>query len=249
MNIQLNRLLFGAAIMMIVSGCDQSPTMTSTPIDENNTETILDTEPHINAQEKESANVTVHSVIVEEVLPTSSYVYLYVKEGEDKFWISTSKQEVKPGEAYLFHDAMLQTNFKSKELDRTFDTLYLVTQIVPVNSKNKSQSDMSSSSSGSGHMNTEGSVKIADLVNNMSAYSGKTIQLSGTCVKINKNIMGHHWIHLQDGSKDDYDLVITSDVDVPVGNTVTMKGVVTLDKDFGAGYQYDLIIERGEIVE
>jgi hypothetical protein len=27
-----------------------------------------------------------------------------------------------------------------------------------------------------------------------------------------------------------------------------MKGIVVLDKDFGAGYKYDLIIENGKIV-
>ena len=61
--------------------------------------------------------------------------------------------------------------------------------------------------------------------------------------------MGHNWIHLIDGSKDDFDLVITSDALVTVGNVVTMKGVVAINKDFGAGYSYELIIEEGVVVE
>jgi hypothetical protein len=60
--------------------------------------------------------------------------------------------------------------------------------------------------------------------------------------------MGRNWIHLQDGSMDSYDLVITSNEFVAMGNSVTMTGVVSLDKDFGASYQYELIVEDGRLV-
>ena len=95
----------------------------------------------------------------------------------------------------------------------------------------------------------EGSIAIAELVNNAESFAGKTVQVTGTCTKINTGIMGHNWIHLIDGSKDDFDLVITSDALVTVGNVVTMKGVVAINKDFGAGYSYELIIEEGVVVE
>ena len=36
---------------------------------------------------------------------------------------------------------------------------------------------------------------------------------------------------------------------VLVDEFITIKAVVTLDKDFGAGYHYDLILENGVIVE
>lgn len=61
--------------------------------------------------------------------------------------------------------------------------------------------------------------------------------------------MNRNWIHLKDGSKDDYDLVVTSDVFVPEGTALTLKAMVTLNKDFGAGYKYDLILENGTIVK
>ena len=78
---------------------------------------------------------------------------------------------------------------------------------------------------------------------------GKTIQISGQCVKLNPNIMGRNWVHLQDGSKDDYDLVITCDVQIPVGHTVTLTGKVVLNKDFGSGYKYDILLEEGQLVQ
>jgi hypothetical protein len=60
--------------------------------------------------------------------------------------------------------------------------------------------------------------------------------------------MNRNWIHIKDGSKDDYDLVITSDTYVAEGTVITMKALVTLNKDFGAGYTYDLILEDGVLI-
>ena len=91
-------------------------------------------------------------------------------------------------------------------------------------------------------------MKIAELVANYKEYAGKTVQISGICTKVNANIMGKNWIHIKDGSKDEYDLVITSNTFVKEGDEITMKAVVSLNKDFGAGYTYDLILEEGIII-
>ena len=96
---------------------------------------------------------------------------------------------------------------------------------------------------------TKESIKISELVNNKTKYNGKEVLITGKCTKINANIMGRNWIHLKDGSKDDFDLVITSSDVVKEGETVTMSGIVVLEKDFGAGYKYDLIIELGKVIE
>ncbi|HAW53238.1 MAG TPA: hypothetical protein DCX54_13070 [Flavobacteriales bacterium] len=246
MNKTFNRIILGAAAVLLIAGCNEN---SGDSTEQNSGEAVFDTMAHINAHRKTTENVMVHKVLVEEVIPTSNYVYLNVKEGEKNFWISSSNMEVKAGESYLYHEFMLQTNFKSKELDRIFDTLYLVSNMARVNSNGLSQTDAGSPSSANmGTGSSEGSITIADLVKNKQQYSGKTVQLSGTCVKINKAIMGRNWIHLKDGSMDSYDLVITSDENVPMGNFVTMKGVVALDKDFGASYQYELIVEDGRLV-
>ena len=61
--------------------------------------------------------------------------------------------------------------------------------------------------------------------------------------------MNRNWIHIKDGSKDDFDLVITTEAYIPEGATFTIKAMVSLNKDFGAGYKYDLILENGEVVK
>jgi hypothetical protein len=61
--------------------------------------------------------------------------------------------------------------------------------------------------------------------------------------------MDRNWIHLQDGSKNDFDLVVTSNSFVAEGAKVTLQGTVALNRDFGAGYRYDLILENGILVK
>ena len=95
----------------------------------------------------------------------------------------------------------------------------------------------------------KGTIKISDLVSDPKKYEGHTVQLSGKCVKVNPNIMNLNWIHLQDGSKDDFDMVITTNTFVPEGKLITIRAVVSLNRDFGAGYKYDLILENGTLVQ
>ncbi|MCF8272395.1 MAG: GW dipeptide domain-containing protein [Flavobacteriaceae bacterium] len=202
-----------------------------------------------------------HAVIVKEILPTANYTYLQVLEGEKNFWIAVNNSDAKVGETYFYVGGLLKENFESKALNRIFDELYLVGNLVSsnhgnqlnsnnVNHENDSKSKSIVSNSIKPNIVTQkGSIKISEIVSNSKKYEGKTIQIDGECTKINVGIMGKNWIHLKDGSKDDYDLVITSDELVSVGSVVTIKGDVVLNKDFGSGYKYDLIIENGVLVK
>jgi hypothetical protein len=62
--------------------------------------------------------------------------------------------------------------------------------------------------------------------------------------------MGKNWVHLQDGTSNNgaFDLTITTQALPKVNDEVTFKGTVTLEKDFGAGYYYDVIMEDAELV-
>jgi len=74
--------------------------------------------------------------------------------------------------------------------------------------------------------------------------------VKGQVTKVASGIMGKNWIHLQDGTgnekKKTNDLVVTTTAAEPeVGDIVTMTGTLVKDKDFGSGYKYDAIIEKG----
>jgi hypothetical protein len=79
----------------------------------------------------------------------------------------------------------------------------------------------------------------------------KTVAVRGKVVKVSKGIMGKNWVHLQDGSGDSgkgtNNLVVTTQ-DVPkVGDVVTAKGTLYKEKDFGAGYKYQVIVEEATV--
>jgi hypothetical protein len=94
----------------------------------------------------------------------------------------------------------------------------------------------------------DGCISIKDLLANKKDYSGKAVKVSGQVTKFNPSIMGKNWIHIQDGTEfnGDFDLTITTDKSVTVGETITYEGIVSLDKDFGYGYFYKILLEGGE---
>jgi len=71
-------------------------------------------------------------------------------------------------------------------------------------------------------------------------------------VKFNANILDRNWVHIQDGTgtvKDGTsDLTITTAAGVKLGDVITATGTVALNKDFGAGYAYGVIIEGATVV-
>ncbi len=63
--------------------------------------------------------------------------------------------------------------------------------------------------------------------------------------------MGKNWIHIQDGTENNgnFDLTITTQQNVNTNVVVTFEGVVAVNKDFGSGYFYELIMEEAKIVK
>jgi len=222
---------------------------------------IINNDPHVNSQMLNPDSEKLHTVVVNEIIPTPNYTFLNVNEGDKSFWIAINSNDKKVGETYYFVGGLLKENFESKELNRTFDELYLVGNLVSANHGNQMKLpdaqneniDLAkapvSNSVTQNIVRQSGSLKISEIVNNPKKYEGQTVQIDGECTKINMGIMGKNWIHLKDGSKDDFDLVITSNDIATVGEVVTIKGNVVLNKDFGAGYKYDLILENGVIVK
>ena len=91
-----------------------------------------------------------------------------------------------------------------------------------------------------------GGKTVAEVFAEKNSLAGKPIILRGKVVKTNANIMGKNWLHVRDGTgvEGSNDLTVTTTGTLPsVGDTVLLTGPVVLDKDFGMGYQYDVLIE------
>ena len=95
----------------------------------------------------------------------------------------------------------------------------------------------------------DGGVSIGELYSRRKSFEGKTVRIRGEVVKFSGGIMNRNWVHIQDGTKDgdNFDLTITTQDSVKVGDLVLFEGKVALDKDFGAGYFYGLILEEARL--
>ncbi len=95
----------------------------------------------------------------------------------------------------------------------------------------------------------EGGYTVEDIYTKSAELSGKEVSIRAKVVKFNAGIMGSNWAHIQDGTggAGTSDLTVTTQGVVNVGDTVLVTGVLTTDKDFGAGYKYSVIIENANI--
>lgn len=195
-----------------------------------------------------------HSVLVQEVIHGSQYSYIRATEGGEEKWFAILKADIKIGETYRYvEDAMRMDNFTSKELERTFDTIYFLSTLYGKSGQahahngaptNVSSEDISVEV-------TEGQLMLNELFANKEKYNGQKVLVKGKVVKVNNHIMNKNWIHIQDGSKmeggSNYDITITTDEKIELNTVVALEGVVAIDKDFGAGYKYELIIEQATV--
>jgi hypothetical protein len=203
--------------------------------------------------QNDNATQQIHNVIVEEKLDANNYSYLKVTENGNSYWIAVPKMDVKPGEKITFSKFMEMKNFKSETLSRTFESVLFVDDAGKGVTGQDIASPHSNISTGK-----DASIKVEPLkdgysveqiYNKKSAIVNKVVKVKGVVVKVNKDIMGTNWIHIQDGTGKDgtHDLLVTSDAVPEIGKTIIAEGKVISDKDFGAGYFYSVLLENSKI--
>ncbi len=91
---------------------------------------------------------------------------------------------------------------------------------------------------------------VLSLNQNRAKLAGKTVTIHGKVTKVVTGIMKRNFIHVQDGSGDANtgDLTVTTRQTANVGDEVTVSGVLVLNRDFGSGYLFPLLIEDANIV-
>ncbi len=151
-------------------------------------------------------------------------------------------------------------NFKNKELDRTFDEVSLVEGIGASSTQTKSPGAMQQQQQPACKQNparcvvaeitnAEDEVSLARIFADPGAYTNKTVKVRGTVVKVDENIMGKTWIHIQDETEHDgqFDLTVTTSESVSLSSIFGAEGTVILNKNFGYGYKYDIIMENATV--
>lgn len=221
----------------------------------------MEADPSMNSEN--NASSIPHQIKATEVLQTKQYTYIKGKEGSEEIWIAVSKMDAEVGKIYFFQGGLRMSDFPSKELKRTFKEILFVDQIATTASSVEksaapSQAETQMVSKGSSIdiekkeikiKRNSGDISIASLLKNKDTYSGKTISIKGQVVKFTPGIMKRNWIHLQDGTaySGKFDLTITTDETVKLGDVINIDGIITLNKDFGFGYFYEVIMENASI--
>ena len=199
-----------------------------------------------------------------ETISTAGYTYVQVDTGTEKIWAAAPEFKIEEGETVTVPAGAPMKNYQSKTLNRTFDVVWFVPYI-----KSGTKDSMAPSTKVAEPVSKEqqaGTVPLVetDLSNIKKAESGKTIaeifaektslgnkkvKVRGKAVKFSPGIMGKNWIHIQDGTgaKGTNDLTVTTKSTVKLGDIILVEGTLVLNKDFGAGYKYDVIIEDAQI--
>ena len=199
---------------------------------------------------------------VAETMDASNYTYLRVKSARGDVWVATAKVPVKVGEKVVVPLESEMRDFHSASLKRDFPVIYFVTGI---SREGEPAPPPMAVGHGMGSAPTApqapvkvepvappaGGSSIADVWANRAKLAGKTVTVRGTVVKFNGGILDRNWIHLQDGSgkaaDGTNDLTVTTDAVVKVGEVITVTGTMVVDKDFGSGYAYALMLEKAKV--
>lgn len=201
---------------------------------------------------------------VVDTMNAGGYTYVQVDTGAEKFWAAAPEFEVNKGETVTVPPGAPMKNYHSKTLNRDFDLVYFVPGVIvgdassaltrprriPPGHPARTESDAKAVGIDlTGIKRAEGGQTVEEVFAEKAKLSGKEITVRGKVVKYNPQIMGINWVHIQDGTGADgtNDLTVTTNDSVNTGDTVLVKGKLTLNKDFGGGYIYDVIVENGTV--
>lgn len=200
---------------------------------------------------------------VTETMDAAGYTYIQVETATETFWAAAPQFAVKVGDDVVVPEGMPMPNYHSKTLERTFDIVYFVPSVLVGGAQamaDKMPADHPPMNGGkttvattdldlTGIKAADGGQTVADVFAKKAELAGKAVKVRGKVVKFSPEIMGKNWLHLQDGTgaAGTNDLTVTTSGTAKMGDTVLISGVLAVDKDFGYGYQYDVLVEDATV--
>lgn len=218
----------------------------------------------------------VHTIVVLEVIQVENYTYLRAKENVEEIWLATPTMQAAAGDTLYYQSGMMMSKFESRELKRTFEKILFVDKIsktkdlplaktetvpvlppdhAPITATQTETPPMGSTKDTvKQKINiapVKNGVSIAEILKNPSAFNGKTVLIKGKVTKYTAGVMGKNWVHIQDGSdfNGKFEIVITTLAELKDGETVTFEGPITLNKDLGYGYFFEVLMEDAKVVK
>ncbi|MCC6244695.1 MAG: nucleotide-binding protein [Gemmatimonadaceae bacterium] len=196
-----------------------------------------------------------------EQIDAEPYSYLRLNTASGEVWAAVNQTPLTIGTPVTVSNVLLMEQFESKSLKRTFERIYFGAlgapsaasadenaPVVSVGAPPTPPAQISKVEKARG----ADARTIEELWAQKDALSGKSVTIRGVVVKYNPGVMGKNWIHLQDGSGNPmqrtHDITVTTLESAALDATITITGIVRLNRDFSAGYVYPLIIEDAKVV-
>ncbi|MBE9515533.1 MAG: DNA-binding protein [Proteobacteria bacterium] len=194
---------------------------------------------------------------VTDIINVTGYTYAEVDTGKNKVWAAGPTTPLKKGDMIAFSSEMPMKNFHSKSMKRDFSMLYFIRRFITDEETSAAKSAASAlphsqikkkqmNKAVKGISKVKGGNTITEVHANKGKLKGKTIRVRGQVTKFSEKIMGKNWLHIVDSSSSD-DLTVTTNSTAAIGDIVIIEGKLELDKDFGYGYVYPVIVEDARI--
>lgn len=200
-----------------------------------------------------------------ETMNADRYTYILVETGGKKVWVAGFTFPVKVGDTVAAPGGFAMRDFRSRSLNRTFDEIYFASPIEVMPAGHPAISLPP------GHPGTAadapapvaemdvagiepapGGVTVAAVHERREQLAGTEVTVRGRVVKFTPAVMERNWIHLQDGSgqdEDRHDLTVTTKKgETAVGDIITVRGKVAVDRNLGFGYEYSVLVEDAVIL-
>jgi hypothetical protein len=208
------------------------------------------------AQVKQEKPNRIHGKVTD-VREAAGYTYAEVDTGNEKVWAATSTTPVKIGDTIAFTNEMPMKNFHSSSMNRDFPIIYFTSEFITdaasqagAGAERVSPHTNSTQASATGAIKginkVEGGNTIAEVYEGKLKLNNQVVRIRGRVTKFTADVMGKNWLHIRDSSTLD-DLTITSVSTVAVDDIVVIEGKLALDKDFGYGYVYPLIVQDASV--
>lgn len=190
-----------------------------------------------------------------ETFDAGGYTYVQIKTDRGTVWAAGPVSKLKKGDQIGFGTQMPMNNFHSKTLGRDFDLIYFVSgfsvngvspDIVKMDPHEKMADQATRPVVLKSFKKVDNGQTIAEILQNRDKFKNRSVSVRGQVTKYTADVMGKNWIHIRDNSTDK-DLTLTTHGTAKLNDIIVLKGQLALNKDFGYGYTYELIVEDASL--
>ncbi len=189
-----------------------------------------------------------------ETFDAGGYTYVQIKTNDGPVWVAGPITSINKGDHIGFSGKMVMRDFHSKSLGRDFETIYFVhafiingkSSVASVPDPHKNATRKKPASALKSFKKAENGHTIADVLENKKTLAEKTVKIRGQVSKYTADVLGKNWIHIRDSSSQQ-DLTITTSASAKIDDVIVVEGSLALNKKFGYGYTYEVIVEDAKV--